>query len=119
MFAIASRVTFPVAITLAFTGWGLIASEGIGFFDNTWLWVSVLLYAFALVFGFAVQGPNTRRMLRLLRSAPAVPAAEQQGPPPQMAALVRRLNLGVVFLILIVTAIFVLMIWQPGGVAHE
>lgn len=125
---IASRVTFPAAITLLFTGWGLIVSEHIGFLDNTWLWVSVLLYAIALVFGFALQGPNARRMLRLLRSRPAMPAGQQgpplmpagqQGPPPEMAALARRLTLGLVFLTLIVTAIFVLMIWQPGGVAHQ
>lgn len=56
--AIASRVTFPAGITLPLTGWGLIASEHIGFFDNTWLWVSVLLYAVVLLFGFAVQGPS-------------------------------------------------------------
>lgn len=117
--AIASRVTFPAAITLAFTGWGLIVSEDIGFFDNAWLWVSVLLYAIALVFGFTVQRANASRMLGLLRSGPGVPPAGQQRPPSEMAALARRLNLGVVFLTLIVTAIFVLMIWQPGGVAPE
>lgn len=117
--AIASRVTFPAAITLAFTGWGLIASEDIGFFDNTWLWVSVLLYAIALVFGLVVQRPNAAQMFRLLRSGPPVPVAGQQGPSREMAALARRATLGLVFLTLIVTAIFVLMIWQPGGVATE
>jgi uncharacterized membrane protein len=118
-YTIATRFTLPFALTLPLTGWGLIAVEHIDFLDNTWLWVSVVLYAVALVFALAVQTPNVRRMLRIIRSRAAATAGEGPDRSTEIAAIGRRLALGGAFLGLVVTTIFVLMIWQPGGGAPD
>jgi uncharacterized membrane protein len=64
---ITTRYTIPFGLTVPITGIGLMATEEDIDFDETWLWVSVVLYVIALAFALA-QLPSGLRMVRLLRS---------------------------------------------------
>lgn len=92
---IATRYTIPFGLTLPITGIGLMATEEDIDFDETWLWVSVVLYVIALAFALAVQLPGGFRMVRLLRSRPAGPPEPGRAPPPDVSALGRMLASGV------------------------
>jgi uncharacterized membrane protein len=100
-------------------------------FDQTWIWLSILLYVIALAISHAVMIPSAKRMQVLARELIAMgpppgaggppaggPPPGAGGPPPQVAemeALGKKLGAGGAVLNLIVVVIVVLMVWKPGG----
>ena len=84
---------------------------------NTWLVIAIILYAIAFAFSVFVQRTNTVEMLHAIERMPApTPGAATGGPPPQIAALGKRLAMGGALLTILITAIIVLMVWRPGCV---
>ena len=83
-------------------------------FDQTWVWLALVLYIAALSISHALHLPNLRRMNAVMAElnvgGPPPPGAG--GPPPQVAELEdrgKRAGINV-----IVTVIVVLMVWKPG-----
>ena len=89
-------------------------------FDQTWVWLGLILYVFAVGFSQAVHLPNLRVMNRLMAelNAGGPPPAGASGPPPQaveLEALGKRAAMNGAVLNVTGVAIFVLMVWKPGG----
>jgi hypothetical protein len=125
METLAERMTLPIGVIVALSGTGLIYTAHVDLWKSEWLIIALILYTAAYSFGLFVQLPTETKMLRLLHSMPAGPPAAGPGgagpiegaggPPPEAAALSRRLRMGGMYLTFSVVTILVLMIWQPGG----
>jgi hypothetical protein len=112
---IEKRMTIPIAVIVPFLGLALIYSAHIDLWRSTWLLIAIPLYIGLFFFGTFVEGRHSNRMVQLLRSMPPGPPPEGPAPPPELVALGRRLQLGGMFLGLLILAILVLMVWQPGN----
>ena len=97
-------------------GFGLIGlSDGVIGWGETWVWLSITIYALALLLSLFALQPRVHRMVALQREmvASGPPAG---GPPPQaaaMEALGKQIGpiSGVLHLSMVV--VLALMIWQP------
>jgi len=111
----AKRLTLPLGVIVALSGTGLIYSLHIPLWSTPWLIVAIVLYAAAYTYGLLVQTPTGMKLLRLLQAMPpGPPPAGATGPPPEVAALTRKLRLGGMYLTASVVVIATLMTWQPG-----
>jgi uncharacterized membrane protein len=128
MHAIETRITLPAGVAMPFFGLALIYLGHIDLWGTPWLVISIAIYIVAYLFSFFVQRTNSSRMLRLLEGLPsppagpvpeatsgATPVAGGSGPPPEIAVMAKKLQLGGMFLTLLLTAIIVLMVWKPGA----
>jgi hypothetical protein len=113
---IARRLTIPLAVVIPLAGTGLIYTAHVDLWHSEWLLASIVLYMAAFFFAVFVQLKNGTRMLQLLRSMPPGPPPEgATGPPPEVAALAKRLQFGGMYLIASIVVITILMIWRPGA----
>jgi hypothetical protein len=90
-------------------------------FDQTWVWLSIVLWAGALALSLFLLRPSFRRTLdlqrQLLATEATIGAVPPSGPPPEIAELERRgrvMALGGTAMNLIMVVIIILMIWKPG-----
>ena len=115
--AIETKIVIPAAVVMPFLGVALIWSGHFPLWKNTWLVIAIILYAIAFALSVLVQRTNTVKMLHAIERMPApTPGAATDGPPPQIAALGKRLAMGGALLTMLITAIVVLMVWRPGCV---
>jgi uncharacterized membrane protein len=123
--AIETRIVLPGGFVMPFLGMALILEGHFSLGGNPWLVEGIILYTIAYLFSLTVQLRNSNKMLKLLEAMPAPPspgvagaeggaAPGPQGPPPAIAAQAKRLQLGGTFLLVLVLAIIVLMVWRPG-----
>lgn len=122
MHGIEGRIVIPAAVVMPFLGLALIYLGHLDLWKSEWLLIAIVLYVVTFFFALLVQLRNAGRMVDLLARAPARPDAAQgapvagaAGPPPEVAAMGRRLQLGGMFLTLMLLAIIVLMVWRPGN----
>jgi uncharacterized membrane protein len=126
MHTIETRVTLPAAVAMPFFGLALIYLGHWNLWRSEWLIIAIVLYVIAFFYSAFVQTPRMGRMLDLLQRMSAPPEVLAQeggmapvsgagGPPPEVAAVARQLNLGGKLLTLLLTAIIVLMVWKPGA----
>jgi len=94
-------------------------TDGVQFYDwdQTWIWLSIVLYIVALGLSHAIMLPSVKRMHVLMGEmiAAGPPAG---GPPPQaaeMEQLAKRVAPTGAVLDLLVIAIVFLMVFKPGG----
>lgn len=73
-------------------------------FDETWIWLSIVLYVAALGIAHSVLIPGSKKMIELTQGPPG-PELEAQGKKMAMAGATNNL---------LAVALIVLMIWQPG-----
>ena len=66
---VAERLSLPAALTVPFTGAGMVVVAGINPTTRFWLWGSIVLYLGTLVYLVARQRPGVLRLLRGDRSA--------------------------------------------------
>src|SRR2546421_5030710 len=121
---IEGRIVIPGAVAMPFFGLALIYTAHIDLWKSKWLLISIPLYMVAFFFSAFVQQRNATRMVDLLKSMPSpppppgpggpAPVAGGQGPPPEVAALAKKLSMGGVLLTVLLVAIIVLMVWRPG-----
>lgn len=122
----------PFAILQGITGVGLIVTGNIDVLKAPWLTVGIALYLVALGYGIFVQTPTVRRVIEMTSGAPpaggppagAPPAGGSPGgppgvppaggPPPELARLIRRVQLGGLFLMALIVSIVFLMVLKPG-----
>jgi uncharacterized membrane protein len=119
--ALEDRVVIPVALTMPVTGILMIVTGNLNL-GQFWLLAGIALYVVAMVFAVVVQRGWVHQMIHLTEgrpgSAPALaagPGALAAGPPPELLALRGKVQLGGVFLTLLLLAIVVLMVFRPGS----
>jgi uncharacterized membrane protein len=89
-------------------------------FDQTWIWLALLLYVIATGIVHGIMVPTVKKMIALQRELVSMgpPAgAPAGGPPPQVAQLEangKKLGTFGPMLNIIAVVIIGLMIWKPG-----
>lgn len=113
--------------TIPITGIILVLmSDDVIEFDQTWIWLSIVLYVVALGISHGVAIPTAKRMQVLMRELNAMgpppgaggPGGAPGGPPPQVAALAalgKKIGAAGAALNLLTVVLIVLMVWKPGG----
>jgi uncharacterized membrane protein len=113
---ISTKVVAPLAIFQGITGLAIVWLANVNIMSNGWLMVSIVLYVIALAIAFVVLIPTAAKLVEATSGPPpARPdgAPAPSGPPPHIAALVRRARLaGTVNALLIVVIVF-LMVTKP------
>lgn len=118
--AIERKITIPGAVLMPFLGVALIFTGHIRLWGAPWLETAIGLYIVAFFFAVLVQAPTVNRLVHALEGMSAAPRegvapiAGGAGPPPHVAALSKRVQLGGTFLILLITVVAILMVWHPG-----
>lgn len=114
-YAIAKRVSWPLALVQGLTGVGLIVARNIDLTKVLWLDVAIVLYVIALGFSYFVQTPTVARVIEMTSTPPPPPApgAAPSGPPPELMALIRRVQRGGMVLTTLVAVIVALMVLKP------
>lgn len=110
------RYAWPFVLLAGISGVALIVVADIPWLDIPWLWISIVVYVLAMAFSLFVQTPNTKQMVQLtarLAETGEPPADAPAGPPPELAALGKKLQLGGIGLSVASLAVFYLMIVQP------
>lgn len=111
-YAIAKRITWPLALLQGVTGLGLLLVLQIDLTKSVWLGVAIVLYLVALGYSYVVQMPTVAKVVEMTSAPPPAGAA---GPPPQLLALIGRIKRGGMFLTVLVVAIVFLMVVKPGA----
>jgi hypothetical protein len=90
-------------------------------FDQTWVWLALLLYVTALGIVHGIMVPTVKKMIGLQRElvamGPPPAGAPAGGPPPQVAQMEangKKLATFGPVLNIIAVVIIILMIWKPG-----
>jgi uncharacterized membrane protein len=119
----------PFAILQGVTGIGLVVTGNIDVLGTPWLLIGILLYLIALNFALFIQTPTVKQIIALTTGgppagagpgagAPAAPGGPtgpgSGGPPPQLLRLIRRVQLGGLFLMALIVAIVFLMVSKPS-----
>src|SRR3954470_19136501 len=90
-------LVLPLAIVQIITGIGLIWFAPVDITKALWLDLAIILYVIALGIAFMNQLPVTVQLIEATKNPPP-PRAEgapvPSGPPPHIAALVRRVQIG-------------------------
>ena len=110
----------PFAILQGITGVALIVVGNIDVMARAWLMVAIILYLTALGYALFVQTPTVRKIIEMTSGGPPAggpPAGGPPagGPPPELMRLIRRVQLGGMFLMALIVAIVFLMVVKPGG----
>ncbi len=94
----------------------VLASHHAWKFSQTWIWLSLLLYVFAIGISHSILIPGHRKINALLADMEQGPPPTA-GPPPQAAqiqALGKRQAAAGATLNIVVVIFLILMIWKPG-----
>ncbi len=111
---IEERMVLPLAVVQAITGIGLILTVPVDLLKSHWLILGIVLYVIALGFATAVQTRSIERVIELTTMpAGGPPPGAPAGPPPGVPEAVRRVQLGGVFLTVLIVAIVFLMVEKP------
>ncbi len=118
--AIERKIVIPGAIVQGITGLALIFIIGLDITSSAWRWliVAIVLYLIAVGYAVAVQAPAAAKMVEITAGGPpagAPPAGAPAGPPPEIAALGKKLQRGGIFLSVLIVAIVILMVTKPVG----
>ena len=113
------RLVIPFALSMPISGLGLAYTANIEWGHNPWLIAAVIVYAAAIFTALVLQAPVVHKLVQMTAHAPAPlpagPGAAAAGPPPAMAALLKRMQIQGMLLTVFLMTIIVLMIWKPGG----
>jgi hypothetical protein len=89
-------------------------------FDQTWVWLAIVLYLIAVGLSHAILLPSVRKMGVLMREMvnAGPPPAGSAGPPPQaaqMAVLGKKVGMTGAALDVMMVVILCVMVWKPGA----
>ncbi|HEU0236368.1 MAG TPA: DUF2269 family protein [Candidatus Limnocylindrales bacterium] len=110
--AISHKLVYPIGITLPITGALMILVAGIDLSSRAywWLGLGIVLYIIAYGYSFFVQSKLVHRVIEMT-STPPPPGAS--GPPPELRALIVRIQRGGMALGVLLVAIVLLMVVKP------
>lgn len=114
---ISHRYTLPFVLIAGAAGVGLIMVGDYDLFATRWLLSSIVLYIAAIAFSLLYQQPNTRKMVELtarLAEAGPPPEGAPPGPPPELVALGKKLQMGGMILGIASIIMFLLMVFKPA-----
>jgi len=119
--ALEDKVVIPVALTMPVSGVLMILTGNVPL-NKFWFVAAMVVYVTALTFAILVQRSWVHQMIHLTEGAPAPvpamaggPGAMQAGPPPEFVMLRSRVQMGGIFLTLLLVIIVALMIFRPGA----
>jgi uncharacterized membrane protein len=107
---ISKERVLPLAIFQGITGVALILITGINLLATPWLLIGITLYLIAVGYNVLFGIPTVKKVIAMT-SAP--PPRGASGPPPELQALVRRIQLGGMFSGLLILIIVALMVTKP------
>jgi hypothetical protein len=110
---ITDRLVIPVALTMPVTGVGIILVNGINLAAPQYRWLGAAIVIYVVVVSYAIL-VQRRNVVRLVDVTSAPPPPGVTGPPPELRALVRRIQLGGMFLGAGIVLILFLMVVKPG-----
>jgi small neutral amino acid transporter SnatA (MarC family) len=87
-------------------------------FVHLWLLLGIILYVIAMAIVFSNQLPMTKRLVEATKNPPpALPPGTPapSGPPPHIAAMIRRVQMGGMVLTALLIAIIILMSLGANG----
>jgi len=111
-------LVIPIALTMLVSGTGLLISANIDLLKTPFLIVAIILYLVAVAIALGVLMPTGARLVHMTENLPAVlpPDVAAAGPPPEMAALIRRQQVfGALLQGFFLVNLF-LMVFKPGGI---
>lgn len=110
---LSDRMVIPLALTMPITGAGMILVNGINLAaaQYRWLGVAIVVYAVVLAYALFVQRRTVERLVALTSSPPPAGAS---GPPPEVPAIVRRIQRGGMFTGAGIVLIVFLMVVKPS-----
>jgi hypothetical protein len=113
--AIAKQRIWPLALLQGVTGVGLILTSDRDLTKSLWLLVAIVLYVVALGYSYTVQTPTVKKIIEMTSTPPPPPAPGMapSGPPPALMALIRRSQLGGMFMAGLIAVIVFLMVVKP------
>lgn len=114
--SIAERVILPLALFQVITGLGLLWRLNFAPLSRLWLVVAIVLYVWALAQNLIILRPTVRRLVEATSGPPPAPvpgAPAPSGPPPHVAALVRRARIIGMLNVVLITIIVFLMVTKP------
>ena len=111
--AIEQRLVLPVAASMLVSGVGLIIAGGFNLTRAPWLGAGIILYIIAMGIATGMLLPAGRKLVEA--TAGGVPPAAPGGPSPQVAALIKRTQVGGMILVALLVVIIFLMVVKPGG----
>lgn len=113
---VATTLIIPLALFQGVTGLLLVWKFGINLLTTYWLLVAIALYLVALGVSIGIGLPTVNKLIEATSKPPPAPepgAPPSSGPPPHVAALVKRgRQLGVIQAALIIAIVF-LMVTKP------
>ena len=102
-------VLVPVAISMFITGTLLVVETGgMRRFEELWLALALILYVISLLIVFLAQRPALNKIIALTSQPPG-----PEGPPPELAEDIRKMQLYGGILLVLTIAIVALMVWKP------
>jgi hypothetical protein len=115
IYTIESKMTIPLAVVVPFLGLALIYAGHFNLWKSEWLLIAIVLYMIAFFFAVFVQNKTGSRLVQLMEAMPPGPPPPGTEPPAEVMALVKRLQVGGMFLVFMVVIITILMVWRPGS----
>ncbi len=113
---VTTRMILPLALFQGVTGLLLVWKTGFNILTTGWLLVGIVLYIIALAIAIGIGIPTLNKLVEITsKPPPPLPpdAPRPSGPPPAVAALVRRGRMvGMSQSILVVIIVF-LMVTKP------
>jgi len=118
------RLVIPFALTMPVSGLGLAYTAQVDWGHNPWLIAGLALYVVAMFIALVLQAPVVRKLVHMTMHAPAGaasapmpagPGAAAAGPPPEVARLLKRVQIQGMSLTLLLLTIITLMVLRPGG----
>lgn len=107
--AIGNRLVYPLAIFQGVTGVLLIWAASYDLTATTWLGISIVLYAIALIYALTVQRNALHRLIELT----STPPAPGSPPSPEIPATVKRIQQGGMLMGALIVIIVFLMVVKP------
>lgn len=106
--AIAEKFIYAVPV---FGIFAVLANDGIDF-DQTWIWLSLLLYVVAIGISHSIVIPGHRKINELSRRLATGAGGPEEG--QQLEAIGKRMAPAGAALDLLVVVLVALMVWKPG-----
>jgi len=109
----------PLALFQFVSGVGLLISVHIDLLKTPYLIVGIVLYLTAMTIALSISVPTTAKLVHMTEHMPApAPGAMAAGPPPELLALTKRLQVAGMVLTALFLVIIFLMIIKPGGIVN-